>query len=75
MQAMTFDSARVRIQIHFIEMPGLRLTLEQASRLCGVATEICSEALDALVRSGFLSRVADGSFVRCGLHRADVSAA
>ena len=50
-------------------MPGLRLTLEQAQRLCGVDGTLCHMALDALVDMRFLclrpngvyARVADGA--------------
>jgi hypothetical protein len=73
MDPMSFDAARVRIQIHYIEMPGLRLSSSQVSRLCGVSDDVCTEALSALVRSGFLAQSTDGSFVRCGLRRSDLT--
>jgi hypothetical protein len=64
MEAMTTDGARVRIQIHYIEMPGLRLSRTQISRLCGLSDDVCADAVLALVRTGFLSERADGSFIR-----------
>jgi hypothetical protein len=73
MEPMSFDAARVRIQIHYIEMPGLRLSSSQVSRLCGVSDDVCTEVLGALVRSGFLARGTDGSFLRCGLQRTDLA--
>jgi hypothetical protein len=71
MEQMTSDAARMRIQVHYIEMPGLRLSRAQASRLCGVSADLCADALTTLVKSGFLSQSIDGSFVRCGLQRSD----
>jgi hypothetical protein len=55
-----------RIRIEFNELPGLRLTLAQARRLCDVDVGTCAGALDDLLRQGFLLRMADGSFVRAG---------
>ena len=66
---MTFDAARVRIQVHYIEMPGLQLSRLQVSRLCGLPDDVCGEVLSALLRSGFLSQADDGSFIRSGLRR------
>jgi hypothetical protein len=69
MDAVTRYVARTRIQIEYIEMPDLKLTRAQIGRLCNVSTEACSEALATLVRNGFLSERADGSFVRRGVGR------
>lgn len=60
---MTLHDARLRIQIEFIEMPGLMLSSRQIERLCGVPAEVCDEALATLVRSGFLRQTDDGSFL------------
>jgi len=59
---MTYHDARLRIQIEFIEMPGLKLSRDQIERLCGIPRDLCSEVLTTLVRSGFLREKADGSF-------------
>lgn len=67
MNTMTVHAARIRIQIEFIEMPGLRLTLPQIARLCGVPREICEPAVAMLVNGGFLASTADGAFLRRGL--------
>ena len=45
---------RARIQAEYCEMPGLTLTLEQASRLFGLDPVRCARALDALVTGGVL---------------------
>jgi hypothetical protein len=54
---------QVRIRVEFAEMPGLKLTLPQASRLFHVETAQCERALDRLVAAGALS-IDEGSFVR-----------
>ena len=53
-----------RIQCEFLEMPGLRLTEEQARRLWGLGVPDCSTVLGVLVDAGFLFRTRDGSFMR-----------
>jgi hypothetical protein len=44
----------VRIHAEYEEMPGLKLTLAQASRLFNLAPERCAKALDTLVSVGLL---------------------
>jgi hypothetical protein len=44
----------VRIHAEYQEMPGLRLTLAQASRLFNLEPELCEKALNALVKGGVL---------------------
>jgi len=46
------------VQAEFEEMPGLKLTLAQASRLFDLEPARCAEVLFALIRSGRL--VTDG---------------
>ncbi len=45
-------------------MPGLRLTVEQVERLCGVDKTMCRAVLDALVDIKFLRVNADGTYAR-----------
>lgn len=54
-----------RVYAEYLEMPGLRLTLPQASRLWNMNLEVSRQVLDALVERAFLRR--------CGSHymRAD----
>jgi len=59
-----------RIQMEFMEMPGLKLTASQARRLCNLPEDVCQGALDALTRTGFLRQLRDGSFLRPGLSAA-----
>ena len=43
-----------RVVAEFREMPGLRLTLDQAQRLFGLRSDICSRLIGTLVRDGVL---------------------
>jgi hypothetical protein len=43
-----------RIRAEFLEMPGLRLTVVQASRLWGLDEENCRRVIETLVGSSFL---------------------
>lgn len=43
-----------RIHAEYEEMPGLKLTLAQASRLFNLEPVRCAQALDALVANGLL---------------------
>lgn len=53
-----------RICAEYLEMPGLRVTTKQASRLWGADPTQCQTVLDALVESGFLLARRDGLYVR-----------
>jgi hypothetical protein len=53
-----------RIRGEFLEMPGLRLTPEQARRLWRLDETACDAVLGALVDARFLARTRDGAFVR-----------
>jgi hypothetical protein len=53
-----------RVRGEFLEMPGLRLTPEQARRLWRLDQSACDAVLGALVRSRFLAKTRDGAFVR-----------
>ena len=52
-----------RIRGEFREMPGLRLTLDQACRLWQVDEQTCETLLDYLVAEGFLCKTANGFYV------------
>ena len=64
-KGLTVELQRVieRVRGEFNEMPGLRLTPEQAARLWGLDARACSEVLRSLVSSSFL-RWSHGSVVR-----------
>jgi hypothetical protein len=52
-----------RIRGEYREMPGLRLTIAQARRLWQLDHDACVEALDTLVREGFLGVTLDHAYV------------
>ena len=53
-----------RVRQEFREMPGLRLTPAQATRLWGLDTETCRAVIDRLVAVAFLRRSANGTVTR-----------
>ncbi len=59
---MPVNTMRTRIRAEFLEMPGLRLTADQAQRLCGVGRTICQMVLDELVNAKFLGVSTDGHY-------------
>jgi hypothetical protein len=62
-----------RIRADYLEMPGLRLTLAEAQRLCGVDGAVCGRALETLVEEDFLCVKPGGAYARLtegGLPRA-----
>ena len=50
-----------RIHAEYLEMPGLRLTLPQAARLFGLATDESQRVLSDLTNDGFLRRDPNGA--------------
>jgi hypothetical protein len=62
----TFLDQRVldRLRAEYLEMPGMKLRIEQIQRLCGVEQTMCKLVLDALVRASFLCLKSDGTYVR-----------
>jgi hypothetical protein len=61
---MLHDVLLRRIRAEYLEMPGLRLTLAQAQRLCGVERVACQLVLDMLVEVKFLCVKLDGAYAR-----------
>jgi len=59
-----YEQAFNLIRAEFMEMPGMRLTPQQVERLSGVVNSVCQRVLDDLVRAGFLSVGANGSYAR-----------
>ena len=53
-----------RIYSEFLEMPGLRLTCQQAQRLWGLDAATCVAAVELLVERKFLHRTARGMYAR-----------
>lgn len=61
----TFLDQRVleRIRAEYLEMPGMKLRIEQVQRLCGIEQTMCEVVLDALVKADFLCLKSDGTYV------------
>jgi len=53
-----------RLKGLFLEVPGTRLTLTDASRLSGLDRPVCALVLDALEDARFLKRGTDGVYLR-----------
>ena len=47
-----------------MEVPGTRLSPDDAARLSGVDSPMCQAILDALLAARFLKRGRDGTFTR-----------
>lgn len=56
--------AIVRVEAEYREMPGLSLTLAQATRLWGLDRRTCELALANLLERRVLKRAVDGSYIR-----------
>jgi hypothetical protein len=59
-----FTVALRRAQAEFNEMPGLKLTVAQASRLWSFDSALCTAVLSALVGKRFLVQTRNQSFAR-----------
>jgi hypothetical protein len=55
----TFNRTLRLARADFLEMPGLRLTVKQASRLWAADQTLCNDVLITLVESRLLVRVGD----------------
>jgi hypothetical protein len=62
--ATDFDALLVRVQSEYLEMPGLSVNVQQASRLWNTEQEIAKELPGRLVLTQFLRRRENGSLVR-----------
>ena len=80
MTVVPHDALLTRVRAEFLEMPGLRLTREQAQRLWGVERAPCQRVLDTLIDTKFLcvtssgayARLTDGSHIRPHPAKADI---
>lgn len=64
MSTATHQAVLERIRAEYLEMPGMKLTLAQAQRLCGIEWSVCQMVFDALVEANFLCCKLDGTYVR-----------
>jgi len=53
-----------RVQSEYLEMPGLRLTFDQACRLWALDSQTCGRVLHDLVAAGFVAVSERGIYVR-----------
>lgn len=53
-----------RVRSEFIEMPGLRLRIDQAQRLWNLDRALCENVLRALVDAKFLGRFENDLYAR-----------
>ena len=62
----TFVDQRVleRLRAEYLEMPGMKLRIEQVQRLCGIDETTCKLVLDALVKASILCLKSDGTYAR-----------
>lgn len=63
-QKRAFQTLVARVRREFLEMPGLRLTMPQATRFWGLDVPSCEAVVEALIRSAFLQRTASGAVAR-----------
>jgi hypothetical protein len=59
-----FNNLLARARSEFLEMPGLSITVSQASRLWNLTPSVAGDLLGALAGSHFLLRRDNGTFVR-----------
>jgi hypothetical protein len=64
METCVDEQMLARIRAEYLEMPDMRLRVEQVRRLCGLERSLCQLALDVLVEAKFLRLRSDGTYVR-----------
>ena len=64
MREEDFAAAVAQARAHYVEMPGLTLTLAQAARLWAIDVALCREVLTTLLDARFLVRTRDTFFAR-----------
>jgi hypothetical protein len=63
---MSFTAVVDRVRSEFVEMPGMQLTLPQATRLWNLGADDCRAVIDALVDIGFLVWTPQRTVIRTG---------
>ena len=56
-----------RVRGEFLEMPGLRLTPQQAARLWAMDRLTSESVLERLASTGFLARTREGAYLRSSM--------
>ena len=62
-QASAEDGLRRRVEGEYLEMPGLKLTAAQASRLWAIDAAAIERLLEEMVEAGVLYRARDGAYL------------
>lgn len=60
------DDELTRIRMEFVEMPDLKLTIQQACRLWNLSDGRCGRAFNVLLERQFLMQTSTGAFIRRG---------
>ena len=63
-ELMDLEAVLRRVRAEFVEMPGLRLTPAQATRLWGLERDACQAVINALIESSFLRWTPAGTVAR-----------
>jgi hypothetical protein len=63
---MDVELVTKRVRAEFEEMPGMTLTMPQASRLFGIEREICKTVVERLVTTSYLKWTQGGAVKRVG---------
>lgn len=61
---MDVEVVAKRVRAEFEEMPGMTLTMPQASRLFGLEHEVCKTIVDRLVTTAYLKWTQTGAVTR-----------
>jgi hypothetical protein len=61
---MNVEVMAERVRAEFEEMPGMTLTMPQASRLFGLEYDLCRTILDRLVTTAYLKWTHSGAVTR-----------
>jgi hypothetical protein len=61
---MNVEAMARRVLAEFDEMPGLALTVTQASRLFGIDQDVCRVVLDTLIDMEYLRQTSAGTIIR-----------
>ena len=64
MPSMRLTDAVERLHGMFMDVPGMRLSPDDAARLSGVDSPMCQAILEAMLAARFLKRGRDGTFTR-----------
>jgi hypothetical protein len=61
---MDVEGVADRVRAEFEEMPGMMLTMRQASRLFGLEREVCRTIVERLVTTDYLRWTTSGAVAR-----------